>query len=80
MTGPTVPNVSEATMRALRARARAAGRSVEKEARELLSRRADASIDRAELLARAHRIRAMTPADVHQSDSTDLIREDRDRR
>ena len=80
MTDLTIPNVSEATMRALRARARAAGRSVEEEARELLSRRADASIDRAELLARADRIRAMTPADVHQSDSTDLIREDRDRR
>ena len=80
MTDPTIPNVSEATMRALRARAQAAGRSVEEEARELLSRRADVSIDRAELLARADGIRAMTPADVPQTDSTDLIREDRDRR
>lgn len=80
MTDLTIPNVSEATMRALRARAQAAGRSVEEEARELLSRRADASIDRAELLARADGIRAMTPADVPQTDSTDLIREDRDRR
>ena len=80
MTDPTIPNVSEATMRALRARAQAAGRSVEEEARELLSRRADVSIDRAELLARADGIRAMTPADVPQTDSTDLIWEDRDRR
>lgn len=80
MTDLTIPNVDEATLRALRARARATGRSVEEEARELLSRGADANVDRAELLARADRIRAMTPADVPQTDSADLIREDRDRR
>lgn len=80
MTDLTIPNLDEATLRTLRARARAAGRSVEEEARELLSRRAFANVDRAELLARADRIRAMTPADVPQTDSTDLIREDRDRR
>jgi plasmid stability protein len=80
MTDLTIPNLDEATLRALRARARSAGRSVEEEARELLSRGAGVGVDRAELLARADRIRAMTPTDVPQTDSTDLIREDTDRR
>lgn len=80
MTDLTIPNVSEATMRLLRDRAAASGRSVEDEARELLSRSVEPSVDRATLLARADRIRAMTPRDVPQTDSTELIREERDRR
>jgi plasmid stability protein len=80
MTDLTIPNIDEATLRALRARAAASGRSAEDEARELLSRTAATPVDRATLLARADRIRAMTPTDAQQTDSTDLIREERDRR
>ena len=56
-------------------RAKRAGRSFEQELREILSRATRPSD--AELLAEAARIRAMSPKSL--IDSTDIIREDRNR-
>ena len=50
--------------------------SLEQELREILTRAARPS--RAELVAEIDRIRAMTPTTL-QSDSTDILREERDR-
>jgi len=57
-------------------RASRAGRSLERELRLILTR--EAGPDRSELIAAATRIRAMTPGPL--PDSTDLLRQDRDRR
>ncbi|MDZ7714575.1 MAG: hypothetical protein U5L06_16530 [Rhodovibrio sp.] len=78
MTNLTVPDLSDATMQALRARAEATGRTVEREAAQLLSQAATEPMDRAELLAWTRRIRAMTPEHAKQTDSTGIIREQRE--
>lgn len=80
MTDLTIPNITDATMQALRARAEASGRSVEQEAAHLLSQTTGEPMNRAELLAWTRRIRAMTPDRLKHADSTRMIREDRDRR
>ena len=77
--GPTqvvVRNLDPGIVAALKRRASRAGRSLERELRTILTREARA--DRRELLAESDRIRAMTPAPL--SDSTALLRQDRDRR
>ena len=77
--GPTqvvVRNLDPGVVAALKRRASRAGRSLERELRTILSREARA--DRRELIAEADRIRAMTPGPL--SDSTELLRQDRDRR
>ncbi len=71
-----VRNLDDEVVVALKRRARRRGRSLEQELREILSRAARA--DRVGLVDEALRIRAMTPGCL--SDSTALIREDRDRR
>lgn len=71
-----VRNLDDEVVARLRERARRAGRSLEQQLREILS--AAAQPDRDEILAEMDRIRAMTPA-VRQTDSAELIREDRDR-
>ena len=69
-----VRNVDDATAARLKAKAKAAGKSVGDTARDAL--KAFVKPSRAELWAEADRIRAMSPySDV---DSTKLIREDRD--
>lgn len=73
----TIRNLSDEVVEKLKVRAKTHHRSLEAELREILS----AAVRRAskeELLAEAERIAAMTP-DVPQTDSTLLIREDRDR-
>ena len=78
-TGPTqvvVRNLDPGVVAALRRRASHAGRSLERELRLILTR--EAGPDRSELIAEANRIRAMTPGPL--PDSTDLLRQDRDRR
>ena len=52
--------------------------SLEQELRDILA--AATRLSAGERAAIARRIRAMTPAGVAQTDSADLIREDRDRR
>ena len=77
--GPTqvvVRNLDPGVVAALKRRASRAGRSLERELRIILSR--EAGPDRSELIAEANRIRAMTPARL--PDSTELLRQDRDRR
>ena len=70
-----VRNLDPGVVAALKQRASHAGRSLERELRTILSRAARPNRD--ELIAEASRIRAMTPAPL--PDSTELIREDRDR-
>lgn len=57
-------------------------RSLEEEVRDALERAAVPRdpVEWEELLRRVDATRAMTPKVLHQSDSTDLIREDRDSR
>ena len=77
--GPTqvvVRNLDPGVVAALKRRASRAGHSLERELRTILSR--EARSDRRELIAEANRIRAMTPAPL--PDSTELLRQDRDRR
>lgn len=74
----TIRNLADGTLQGLKARARKNNRSLEAELRELLDEtiRRDRAMKR--FLATADRIAAMTPA-VPQTDSTLLVREDRDR-
>lgn len=69
--------IDSATLAKLGEIAKAHGRTIEEEAAELLRRAAGPS--RAEALARLDEIAAMTPTGIKQTDSTILIREDRDR-
>lgn len=71
-----VRNLDDEVVATLKRRAERHGHSLEQELRDILSRAARP--DRTELLAETLRIRAMTPGVL--SDSTELIREDRDRR
>lgn len=70
--------IDDETMRKLESDARKHGRSVEAEAAEWL-RLGSGRLSRAEMVARFDAIAAMTPKGVKQTDSTVLIREDRDR-
>jgi plasmid stability protein len=74
-----VPDVDEAVIEALTARAMARGVSLEQEARDVLTQAARP--DRRALLAEIDRIRAMTPVPPPDADdplAEDLIRADRD--
>lgn len=70
-----VRNIDEQVVSALKRKAELQGRSLEQMLRETLTQAARLSPE--ERLRVARRIRAMTPAKVAQSDSADLIREDR---
>jgi len=70
--------VDSATLAKLEQSALAHGRSVEEEAAETL-RVATGTLTRAEIVARLEAVAAMTPKGIEQTDSTLLIREDRDR-
>ncbi len=73
----TIRNLDDAVVERLKYQAKQNGRSLEAEVRELLKQAANRKTPE-ELLAIADRIAAMTP-DVPQTDSAELIREDRDR-
>ena len=73
----TIRNLDDAVVERLKNRARARNRSLEAEVRTILETAAKL-IDREAFVREARRIAAMTP-DVPQTDSTELIREDRDR-
>ena len=74
MASLTIRNLDDWVIATLKHLAKAHNRSLEAEVREILKR--DAA--RTDLIARAERIAAMTP-DVPQTDSTTILREDRDR-
>ena len=73
----TIRNLDDGVVDKLKARAKAHNRSLEAELREILGAAAQpaAAVD---LRLLAERIAAMTP-DVPQTDSTELLREDRRR-
>lgn len=72
----TIRNLEDEVVEKLRKRAKASNRSLEAEIRRILSQSAS-QISREELIQLAEHIRDMTP-EVPQSDSTLLLREDRD--
>jgi plasmid stability protein len=76
MANLTIRNLDDAVVAKLKARAKAHHRSLEAELRALLSEAA-AQPSREDFQSLAARIRAMTP-EGPQTDSTLLIREDRD--
>jgi plasmid stability protein len=72
-----IRNLDESVVQAHKRKAALHGRSLEQELRVLLSESArPGPAERAKLAAS---VRSMTP-EVHQPDSTDLVREDRDGR
>ena len=77
MANVTVRNIDDDIVESLKQQAKANSRSLEAELRVILTRAAmgDAGID---LRALAERVAALTP-DVPQTDSVDLLREDRNR-
>ncbi len=77
MANLTIRNVDDKVVERLKKKAKDNGRSLEAELRELLKQAAKRKSPE-ELLAIADRIAAMTP-DVPQTDSAELLREDRDR-
>ncbi len=72
----TIRNLDDAVVKRLKYQAKQNGRSLEAEVRELLKQAADRKTIE-ELLAIADRIAAMTPTDRPQTDSVELLREDR---
>jgi antitoxin FitA len=74
-----VRNLDDRVLDVLRTRARLRGHSLEQELRDTLTKAAG-RLSTEERLAAIDAIRAMTPKGVQQTDSTDLIREDRDSR
>ena len=78
MANLSIRNVDDHVVERLKKKAKDNGRSLEAELRELLKQAANRKSPE-ELLAIADRISAMTPDDVEQTDSTQIIREFRDR-
>ena len=78
MANLTIRNLDDEVVERLKKKAKDNGRSLEAELRELLKQAAKRKSPE-ELLAIADRIAAMTPAGVKQTDSAELLREDRDR-
>ena len=74
----TIRNIDESVVKKLKTQAKANNRSLEAELRELLSTEVRKREQMRRFRATAARIAAMTP-DTPQTDSTLLIREDRDR-
>ncbi len=79
MANLTIRNIEESVVERLKNKAVRNGRSLEAELRELLKQAANRKT-REEVLAEMDRIAAMTPKGVVQTDSAELIRQDRDRR
>lgn len=73
----TIRNLDDDVIARLKEQAKANHRSLEAQVREVLARAASGDL-RIDFRALAERIAAMTP-DVPQTDSTQLLREDRDR-
>ena len=76
MANLTIRNLDDAVVERLKLRAKAHNRSLEAEVRTILESTVRVA-DRKAFIQEAKRIAAMTP-DVPQTDSTILVREDRD--
>ncbi|MFB3150941.1 MAG: hypothetical protein ACE10M_10300 [Alphaproteobacteria bacterium] len=79
MANLTIRNLDDNVVKTLKAQAKTHNRSLEAELRHVLTQAADQRKRMAAFRREAARIRAMTPKDRRQTDSTLLIREDRDR-
>ena len=79
MANLTIRNLDDAVVEKLKARAKLNNRSLEAELRHLATEAVDKPERPRDLRALADRIAAMTPKDVPQTDSTEIIREWRDR-
>lgn len=79
MANLTIRNLDDAVVDQLKAHAKAHNRSLEAELRQILTDRVRRPLSGAELRARAKHIATMTPEGVKQTDSAELLREDRDR-
>jgi plasmid stability protein len=75
----TIRNPDEKVVRALKAQAKANQRSLQAELHHLLTEAVARGDKRQAFMKEAERIRRMTPKDRPQSDSTELLREDRSR-
>jgi plasmid stability protein len=73
-----VRNLDDRVVAALRRKAELRGHSLEQELRIALT--SAARLTPEERVALTRRVRGMTPANVQQTDSTELIRQDRDTR
>lgn len=73
-----IRNVDEQVVQSLKQRAQRHGHSLEQELRTILTEAALPSVE--DRVALSARLRAMTPPGVVQTDSTDLVRRDRDSR
>lgn len=80
MANVTIRNLDDDVVDKLKARAKANNRSLEGEVRMLLTDIAEGRSNVARLRDIAEQIAAMTPAGIEQTDSTELIRRDRDNR
>lgn len=76
MASVTIRNLDDEVVAALKRRARANNRSLEAELRVVLDREVRGQTTE-DFTALAARIRAMTPKDRPQTDSVELLREDR---
>jgi len=74
----TIRNLDDTVVERLKERARDNERSLEAEVRALLAQAAERP-SRKKFIELAELIAAMTPDDVEQTDSVELLREDRDR-
>lgn len=79
MASVTIRNLDDEVVRTLKEQAKGHNRSLEAELRQLLIETAGLQKKREAFWKNADRIRKMTPKDRPQTDSTKLIREDRDR-
>lgn len=75
----TIRNLDENVVKILKEKAKNRNRSLEAELRHLLSETAEQWVKRQAFMKEAARIRRMTPKDRPQSDSVELLREDRRR-
>lgn len=75
----TISTLDDFTLSILKERALREGKSLDREAADLIRQALDHGRDAETLIARARAISAMTPKGVAQTDSTLLVREDRDR-
>lgn len=76
----TIRNLDDSIVERLKTRAKANNRSLEGEVRMLLTEIAEGRSNTARLRDIAEQIAAMTPVGIDQTDSTELIRRDRDTR
>ena len=72
-------DLDDDVVRTLQANATSHGRTVEEEAVAILTAATPARRNRTEWLAKARAVAALTPTDTSQTDSVELLREDRDR-